>query len=276
MTPTKIVDNLLLKNKITYKAVYDCFKENSKKIDRAKKIFTLKTNEDKKLFLSLAALLVPKNAEAINNYLAHENGLAAVSNEKSQNQVKLFLLTAFVYNPPFFVMAWNLCGFVQVKLAKEAGKSLKTARRKEKGPLVLVDLPKAALSPRGQILPFPGHRLDFDYPLHISYRAASAEKDGLLQFGKYRIDSEELKGNLLAFSDRHGAFQLRFKPDSETSNLRWIGVSFTAGKTSHEAILTKHPRNNIFTSKIIENMDPAKGISITSVRIPESSDEPKR
>jgi hypothetical protein len=119
-TPEAFVNELLVKHNIPLEAVIACARERGAEIDRMERIFDLETAEDARLLLALPALLVPADAGRAIDYFRKEEHDRALpeSAAPEDDQHTLILLSAFVYNPAFFGMAWNWCAYIRDRSRK--------------------------------------------------------------------------------------------------------------------------------------------------------------
>jgi len=117
----EFIDQLLLKNNISLRAVYRFADEHIKELEQAENIFDLKEERDKKLCIALFRLMAGKYADDISKnfcerYDISDSSIDDIFFEKN----KLFLIAAFIYNPSFFAMSWNLCGIISSQIASRA------------------------------------------------------------------------------------------------------------------------------------------------------------
>jgi hypothetical protein len=119
-TPEFFVNELLVKHNIPLEAIIACARERGGELDLMERIFDLKTAEDARLLLALPALLVPADAGRVVDYFRREeNGNPLLeSSVPGDDQCTLLLLSAFVYNPAFFAMAWNWCAYIRDRSRK--------------------------------------------------------------------------------------------------------------------------------------------------------------
>ena len=115
------LDTLLLRHNVTLHAVYNCAVAQLDDLHNMEHIFDLKTGEDAKLLATIPAVFFSDTeAEPIIAYFRKEekdNKYLAKINPDLE-AYKVLLLSAFVYNPSFFSMAWNWCVYVQEKARK--------------------------------------------------------------------------------------------------------------------------------------------------------------
>jgi len=111
------IDELLLKHRVSLLALSDFADVHMDDLQRAERIFDLKEERDGKLCLALFRLLAGKHEAAISESFCNRYNLDTSLDDFSFEKNKLFLLAAFVYNPSFFAMSWNLCGIIRCELA---------------------------------------------------------------------------------------------------------------------------------------------------------------
>jgi hypothetical protein len=120
-----LIDRLLLKHRISLRTVSDFADKHMGELMRAEKIFELKEEGDQKLCLAIFRLLSEKQAEAISASFCSLCHIADSStDELFFERNRLFLLSAFIYNPSFFAMSWNLCGIMRSHLTAQAESSI--------------------------------------------------------------------------------------------------------------------------------------------------------
>jgi hypothetical protein len=269
------IDKLLVKYRISLRTVYRFAEEHDSEIQGIEGIFDLKTERDKKLCLVLFRLLSGRSEE-IGSHFSNRYGFADSLDDLFYEQNKLLLITAFMYNPPFFAMAWNLCGLVLADIAD------KSTGRENEGPVGGT-----------KIIVFP-------QALKVHRLAASGTEEGLRQFGKsHHVSVGDYSGELQIMSDAEGYLQFRFKLDRESdaaalllveimaidplSLKRTEGqikklkqpvqfkVSFTvdANGEEREVVLDKEAPNNndLVFSSVIGPIDITKGVSITRMEL---------
>jgi hypothetical protein len=116
-TADRFLNNLLVQNGISPRALLSCVSQNSDVLDSISDIFDIRNSMDAKLMLTLPYLFDADTAEDVISYFRKEQaGNSFVETaEPDVEGSKLLLLSAFVYNPSFFAMAWNWCSYVQYK-----------------------------------------------------------------------------------------------------------------------------------------------------------------
>jgi hypothetical protein len=119
-TPEAFINELLVKNSIPLEAVIACARERGAELDRMERIFDLETAEDALFLMALPTLLVPDDAERVIDYFRKEasGGPLPESVAPEDGRCALILLSAFVYNPAFFAMAWNWCAYIRDRSQK--------------------------------------------------------------------------------------------------------------------------------------------------------------
>jgi hypothetical protein len=111
------IDDLLIKHSVSLRTVYDFAEQHGEELRKAGEIFELKSERDKKLCLSLFKLLAGKSAKKMSAYYCRRYGIEKGPDKEFFEENKLFLITAFIENPAFFNMSWNLCGIIQTRLS---------------------------------------------------------------------------------------------------------------------------------------------------------------
>lgn len=118
----EFIDSLLLENGISLRNVYDYAEGHMNDLETAENIYSLNSERDKKLCLSIFRLISEEYAAAISNCFNAEYNINNITLDDSFfEENKLFLIAAFIYNPQFFARSWNLCGLFISHLAYEAG-----------------------------------------------------------------------------------------------------------------------------------------------------------
>jgi hypothetical protein len=105
------LNDLMLDNNISIKAIYDCGREHRETIENIRNIFNLKTKDDRKLCISLLAIMAGDQRERVIQYFREENNIDETLDEIFLKKNTSLLITALAYDTRFFAMAWNLCGF---------------------------------------------------------------------------------------------------------------------------------------------------------------------
>jgi len=126
-TSFDFLDSLLLKHNISLHTLSDYAEEHMQELNQAENIFNLKEEKDIKLCLCLFRLMAERfSAEISECFCKRYNISDSKVDDITYEKNKLFLLAAFVYNPSFFSMSWNLCGIIRSELAiqKEAHKNV--------------------------------------------------------------------------------------------------------------------------------------------------------
>jgi len=113
----KFINGLLLKHRVSLRALSDFADAHMGDLQQAESIFDLKEKKDGKLCLALFRLMAGEYAAAISERFCSRYSLDPSLDDFFFEKNKLFLLAAFVYNPSFFAMSWNLCGIIRSELA---------------------------------------------------------------------------------------------------------------------------------------------------------------
>jgi hypothetical protein len=115
------LDTLRCENRITFRALYDCERDHQDEIKGMESIFHLQTKEDARYCLTLPKLLDPENADALIDYVRSRHRDRFVFHDAAPDVegCKIPLLAAFVFNPPFFAMAWNWCALYRRELHRK-------------------------------------------------------------------------------------------------------------------------------------------------------------
>jgi len=248
------LDTLLLRHKVTITAVYNCAAINFSCLCDMEKIFDLKTAEDIKLLVTIPELFFTKTeAQSIIAYFLEEEKssefLAAA--EPDLEKYKILLLSAFVYNPSFFSMAWNWCVFIQGKIRKG----------QPKPKLELVKNEKNSRRPDGSTIWELDRRIDRKV-------AASA---GNRQFGE-AVPLEGI-GELYQFVEEvEGRYYFQFAlavTSEQLSRPFVLEVEFTTMKDgkNHKIKIEDNPdepEQTIWSSRV-EDVDVSRGIEIHQV-----------
>jgi len=112
------IDELLLKHRISLRTLGDYAEKHMEDLEKAESIFDLKNEREIKLCLALFRLMAGKYAAAIGeSFCGRYHITDSPVDDIFFEQNKLFLIAAFVYNPSFFAMSWNLCGIIRSELA---------------------------------------------------------------------------------------------------------------------------------------------------------------
>jgi len=236
----EFIDQLLLNNNISLRAIYKYADEHMKELEQAENIFDLKEEKDEKFCLALFRLMAGKYAADISKsfcerYNITDSSVDDIFFEKN----KLFLIAAFIYNPSFFAMSWNLCGIIRSQLAYQA-EMQEDVREPETG----------------------------ESSDRIEYIAASPEGPGFKEFG---TPLENKKGVLVSRGAQFDVsyLQLIFRPKAELPDI-FIDVRFTVKGKYHTLRLYKE--DEIF----ISNPEEGKGIDykngIENIDFPEETD----
>jgi len=122
----EFIDELLLKHRVSLRSLSNVAETQMDDLQQAERIFDLKEEKDGKLCLALFRLMAGNHATAISESFCSMYNLDPSLDDFSFERNKLFLLAAFVHNPSFFAMSWNLCGIIQSELASQGEKSNRT------------------------------------------------------------------------------------------------------------------------------------------------------
>ena len=112
------LDTLLLRNNITIKDLADQSNERYGELMDMERIFDLETESDFACCLTIPLLLDPLAAQKIIEYFREEehDSLFSKTAQPDIEKYRLLLVSAFVFNPAFFAMAWNWCAFIRQEL----------------------------------------------------------------------------------------------------------------------------------------------------------------
>jgi len=125
-TAAAFINTLLKKHGISLETVVACVKEHLAELEQMKDIYTLRNSYDAELLLTLPQLLISSEETALQiiRYFKNEEieNVFLATAEPDLEKYKVLLLSAFVYNPSFFSMAWNWCAYIQEKVRKGQAK----------------------------------------------------------------------------------------------------------------------------------------------------------
>jgi hypothetical protein len=187
----ELVDQLLIKHKISLLDAADFANEHIKELEQAKNIFDLKEERDEKLCLALFRLMAGKYAADISKSFCERYNITDSSvDEIFFEKNKLFLIAAFIYNPSFFAMSWNLCGIIMSQLAYQA-EMQEDVQKQETGKVIVVD-----------------------FQQNIEILSASRADEVLQPIWSEDIDRDGIQGELqirVNNKDNAGMVQFRFK-----------------------------------------------------------------
>jgi hypothetical protein len=252
------LDTLLLRHHITLKMVYDCAAARYEELKGMERILDLKDEEDVRRFLVLPRILVPDGADTIIAHFREETQKqeskrwVSVVSEPDIEKYAVLLISAFVYNTPFFAMAWKRCD-----LLKEAAYQ------------------KRSVTPIHEIASQPKRARRRESSYQFMYKAASAAVPGFRRFGT-PFDFEE--GRLEALGAEFDGYylQFRFTPNAALIRLYIIDVQFTTSEdhVSHVLRLRNNP-DGVFRSspKDGKNIDYTQGIEVQSVEFKETEED---
>ena len=250
-TPAAFINMLLKKHGVPLETVVACTKEHLGKLEQMKDIYALKNSNDAELLLTLPQLLIVseetasqiiecfKNEEPENPFLA--------AAQPNLEKYKVLLLSAFVYNPSFFSMAWNWCAYVQDKVRKGQAKPK----------LELVKPETNTINPDGRMIWELNRRIDRKV-------AASA---GNRQFGE--ATHLEGIGDLYQFAEEAGEslyFQFGLSITNEQLSRPFVlEIEFTTvkdGKPHQISIEDTDEREQSIRSMPVDDVDASLGIEI--------------
>jgi hypothetical protein len=249
-TPEAFINALLVKHNVPLEAVIACAKEYGGALERMESIFDLKASNDARLLLTLPLLLVPTDADSIIKYFRNEEreNQELVDTESDLNGSKTLLLSAFIYNPPFFAMAWNWCAYIRDRVRKQLERPFTVVKNMDSS-----------------------HSFEFKPARRIMYRAAASGVPGFRQFGE-STDFEGLGtlGQLVAEMGNRSYFQFSLDLSAIQIPRPFVMiVEFTTLKDgkSHQITLEdgseeqEEPADIIY-SKPVEGIDYSHGIEI--------------
>ena len=115
------LDTLRCENRVTFRALYDWERNHQDEIQGMASIFSLQTKADAQYCLALPKLLDPENADALIDYVRtrHKDRFVFHDAVPDVEGCKIPLLAAFIFNPPFFAMAWNWCALYRRELHQQ-------------------------------------------------------------------------------------------------------------------------------------------------------------
>lgn len=112
------LNRLMNTNGISLADISNYFYNNESKIVDSKNIFNCLNYEDFLEVATIVELLYPEKSKNryIQNYLFKESGKwrQDMQNEKKSRERKTFIITAMLYNTPFYVYAINWCYFMRL------------------------------------------------------------------------------------------------------------------------------------------------------------------
>jgi len=125
-TVAAFINTLLEAHEVSLEMIVACAKEHSDELDQMKDIYDLRSNGDVELLLTLPLVLISSEEAAVQviDYFKSEEFENPLFQTAAPNLArhKVLLLSAFVYNPSFFSMAWNWCAYIQDKVRREQSK----------------------------------------------------------------------------------------------------------------------------------------------------------
>jgi hypothetical protein len=112
----EFIDQLLLKYRISLRAVADFAEAHTEDLRQAGNMFDLRTDRDKKLCLALFRLF-SEDPAVRESFCGRYHIAGSSADDLFFEQHKLLLISAFIYNPSFFAMSCNLYGIIKSQLA---------------------------------------------------------------------------------------------------------------------------------------------------------------
>ena len=126
------LNDIRLKHRITFKEMYACIEDNLEIIEGIESIFNLKNEDDAQILITIPQLLFSDSeSNDIMSFIKAEknNKDHLKSVNPDLEQYKVLILSSFVYNPSFFTMVWNWCGFIRRELGLRHLRIIKPLRR---------------------------------------------------------------------------------------------------------------------------------------------------
>jgi hypothetical protein len=247
----EFIDQLLLEHHISLRNVYDFAEEHIRDLEQAESIFDLKNERDEKLCLTLFRLMTGEYAKAVSESFCNRYNIDGSSlDDIFFEQNKLFLIAAFIYNPAFFAMSWNLCGIIRSELAYGVKTQPGTIEQKNS--------------------PSP-----FQRTIH-AYAASSAD-EARIPIWSENIDQDGIQGELRILAnniDNAGEVEFRFKfKEYHSEPPYYLRVNFktNSDNTEHVAELNDIEVNDSENRELIivsvQNGIPyVKGITTTGMQ----------
>lgn len=115
----KLLNDILIENRITYKEVYDCAKWRRKEIMNMMSIFDRKNDRDIRLSLEILCLLAQTQGDKVLDLYGNEYGFTSIVEDLHKNipkEDKILLLTACMYNPLFQSFTVGFCEDIKLLL----------------------------------------------------------------------------------------------------------------------------------------------------------------
>ena len=247
----EFIDRLLMNYRISLRTVSSFAEQYGDELQRAQDIFALGSERDQKLCQALFRLLSKEEAKELGDYFCRKYQIQDRLDDIFFEENKLFLIAAFVCNPAFFTLSWNICGLIKTEMALE-GESQQPIQTQT---MVLVW---------------------FAIP-DIIVRAASSSDPMLREIWSKNLDQEGVKGELRVLAnnaDEKGRIQFCFKfKEFLSPPPYYLTVRYTteSDKQNHVAELNIVDVNNIEEKELIIVSKVQRGVryteGITNIRI---------
>jgi len=248
------LDTLLLRHHITLKTVYDFAAKQYDDLNTMERIIDLKEEEDVRRFLATARILNPENADSLIENLRKEarkqenrSWIANIQEPPVESYAPL-IISAFVYNTPFFAMALKKCELLQQPVWRS---------EKQKD--------------NSRILPFKKHFTKTGGSSYrTEYKAASPAVPGFREFGiPLEIEEGELKFLGARFDDHY--LQLSFHPKAELPENGVIEARVIVAGNARNLRLYKNDGIFISAPEDGKGLDYTKGVEIESLEFVEET-----
>jgi hypothetical protein len=159
------LNTLRLENRVTFKAIYACEREHRDEIQSMDTIFRLESEEDMRRCLAIPQILDPENADTLVDYFCskHRDNQFISAAKSHPAGYKVLLLTAFIFNPSFFAMAWNWCSLyrhevrMQMLREQEARKGFAAVRETPRPGVIYLGKPNMREAASGTRVSYSGH-----------------------------------------------------------------------------------------------------------------------
>lgn len=112
------LNNIRLRHRITFKALYSCLENDFEEIQRMEDVFDLRNEKDAQILITIPKLFFADDES--------DNIISFIKAERKSNYLriaspavdhyKVLLLSALINNTAFFAMAWNWCGYIRQEL----------------------------------------------------------------------------------------------------------------------------------------------------------------
>jgi len=250
------LDTLLLRHHITLKMVYDFAAKQYDDLNTMERIIDLKEEEDVRRFFATVRILHPETADSLIENLRKEaqkqenkNWIAFVK-EPSLDSYAPLIISAFVYNAPFFAMAWKKCDMLL--------QSMQSSENQKNNSRIL---------PFKRTFPKTGNSF-----YRVEYKAASSAVPGFREFG---IPLETKEGELKFLGAQFDVpyLQLSFRPKAELPENCVIDARVNVTGNSHNLRLRKSDGIFISYPDDGKGIDYTKGIEIESIEFIEGKDD---